>query len=321
MQLKEARNTAEAQVTLVETLKARIQELEVALSSSQDKAKALENTHAADLASAAEATSVEHESLLQAQADLKAITEEAGRLKAAHKQALEGSTTQVKVLEEQAAENEELKSQVASLKSEKEDNANKLSELEIEILELKETQEGLEDTRDSLERRITTLEDDLAKSAVASALAAEATSSKEKEYLAQLKEQVERHEEELATRSKRHDEMIASLKSLEEQHADTSKAFEQAEQDKISIEQVHASKLSELQQAHAAQRDAQSAEFAKVKAELEVCLIYISQVSFYNLVYRIKKLFIIPRLRSSRLNMSNFCKMLLNKPRSDSFVR
>ena len=274
MQLKEARNTAEAQVTLINALKDRIQELEVALSSSQDKAKALENLHAADAASAAEAASVGHESLLQAQADLKAISEEAERLKAAHEQALEGSTTQVKALEEKAAENDELKSQVASLKSEKEEHANKLSELEIEILELKETQEGLEDTRDTLQRRITTLEVDLAKAAVASALAAEAVSVKEKEYLAQLKEQVERHEEELATRSKRHDEIAASLKSLEEQHANTLKAFEQAEQDKISIEQAHASKLSELEQAHAAQRDAQSADFAKVKADLEVCLIY-----------------------------------------------
>jgi DNA repair exonuclease SbcCD ATPase subunit len=283
MQFKEARNTAEAQVTLVETLKARIQELEVALSSSQDKAKALENIHAADAASAAEAASVKHESLLQAHADLKAISDEAERLKAAHKLALEGSTAQVKELEEKAAENDELKSQVASLKSEKEDNANKLSELEIEILELKETQEGLEDTRDSLQCRITTLEDDLAKAAVASALAAEAASGKEKEYLAQLKEQVEWHEEELATRSKRNDEMAASLKSLEEKHADTSKAFEQAEQDKLSIGQAQASKLSELQEAHAAQRDAQSAEIAKVKAELEVRLIFISQISFYSL--------------------------------------
>ena len=274
MQLKEARNTAEVQVTLVETLKARIQELEVALSSSQDKAKALENIHAADAASAAKAAAVEHECVLQARADLKAVSEEAERLKAAHNQALEGSTTQVKALEEKAAENNELKSQVASLKSEKEDNANKLSELEIEILELKETQEGLEDTRDSLQRRITALEDDLAKAAVASALAVEAASSKEKEYLAQLKEQVERHEEELATRSKRYDETVASLKSLEEQHAETSKGFEQAEQDKILIEQAHASKLGELQQAHAAQRDAQSVEFAKVNADLEVCLIY-----------------------------------------------
>jgi DNA repair exonuclease SbcCD ATPase subunit len=274
MQLKEARNTAEAQVTLVETLKARIQELEAALSSSQDRAKALEINYATDVATAAEAASVEHESLLQAQADLKAISEEAERLKAAHKEALEGSTTQVKALEGKAAENDELKSQVASLKSEKEDNANKLSELEIEILELKETQEGLEDTRDSLQRRITTLEDDLAKAAVASALATETASGKENEHLVQLKEQAERHKEELATRSKRHDEMVASLKSLEEQHADTSKAYEQAKQDNISIEQVHASKLSELQQAHAAQQDAQSAEFAKVKAELEVSLIY-----------------------------------------------
>jgi chromosome segregation ATPase len=161
---------------------------------------------------------------------------------------------------------------VTSLQSEKEDNANKLSELEVEILELKETQEGLEDTRNSLQRQITTLENDLAKAAAASVLAAEAVGSKEAEHSTQLKEQVQRHEEELATQLKRYDEIAASFKSLDEQHADTSKRYEQAKQDIISIEQAHASKLSELEQAHIAQQDVLSAEFAKVKAELEVCL-------------------------------------------------
>ena len=254
----------------VGTLKARIQELEAALSSSQDIIKVLEKSHAADAASAAEIASVEHENLLKTQATLKAISEETEELKTAHKQALEDSTTQAKALEEKVAEIDKLKAQVASLKSEKEDNANKLSELEIEILESKETQEGLEDTRDSLQRQITTLENDLARAAVASALAAEVASGKEEEHLAQFKQQAQQHEQELVTQSKRYDEIAASLKTLEEQHADASKAYEQARQDIRSMEQAHALKLTEIEQAHTTQRDAQSAEFAKIKAELEV---------------------------------------------------
>ena len=260
-------------------------ELEAALFSSQDKIKALEQSYAVDIASAAEAASVEHANLLQAQADLKAISEETEELKATHRQALEDSTTQVKALEEKAAGSEELKAQMASLKLEKEDNASKLSELEIEILELRETQEGLEDARDSLQLRITALEDELAKAAVASALAIEAASEKEKAHLAQLNEQVAEHEKELATRSERHAEIVASLKTLEAQHADTLNAYEQAKQDIILIEQTHTSKLSELEQAYAAQRDAQSVEFAKVKAELEVYFFqFISQVPVLKLL-------------------------------------
>ena len=274
IQLAEAKVAANTQDMLVGTLKDQIQKLEVELSLSQDKSKALEQSHAADATSTAKAASIEHESLLQAQANLKAISDETEILKAAHSQTLEDSRTQIKVLEEKAAESEKLKAQVASLKLEKEDNANKLSELEIEILELKETQEGLEDTRDSLHRRITTLEDDLAKAAVASALAVEVASAKEEEHSAKLKAQAEQHEGELAAQSKRYDEIAASLKTLEAQYADTSKACEQSKQDIISIEQTHLSKLSELEQAHAAQQDAQSAEFAKVKGELEVCSIY-----------------------------------------------
>ena len=273
IQHEEAKITAKNQDMLVETLKARIQELEARLSSSQDRIKALEKSHAADTASAAESASVEHERLLEAQANFKAISEETERLKTAHKQALEDFTTQAKALEKKTVESDELRTQLASLKSEKEDNATKLSELEIEILELKETQEGLEDTRDSLQRRIITLESDLANAAVASSLAAEAASGKEEEHLAQLEAQVERHKKELATQSMRYDEIVASLKSLEGQHAETSKAYEQVKQDIISIEQAHTLKLSELEQTHTAQRDAQSAAFANVKAELAVCLI------------------------------------------------
>jgi chromosome segregation ATPase len=275
-ELEEAKIAAKAQDTQVGTLKARIQELEAALSSSQDIIKALEKGHAADAASAAEIASVKHKKLLEAQAALKAISEDAAGLKTAHKQALEDSTTQAKALEEKAAESDELNAQVTSLKSEKEDHANKLSELEIEILELKETQEGLEDTRDGLQRQITTLENDLAKAAVAAALAAEVASGKEEEHLAQFKQQVQQHEQELVIQSKRYDEIAASLKALEEQHADISKAYEQAKQDISSIERAHALKLTEIEQAHSTQRDAQSAEFAKSKAELE------NQETIYN---------------------------------------
>jgi DNA repair exonuclease SbcCD ATPase subunit len=267
--------------------------------------------------SAAEAASVDRESLLQAQADLKANSEEAENLKVTHKQALEHSTTQIKALEEKVAASEELEAQVTSLKSEKEENANKLSELEIEILELKETQEDLEDARDTLQRQITTLEGDLAKAAVASALAVEAASSKEEERLAQLQELAEQHEKELATQSERYAQIVASLETLKAQHADTTKAYEQAKQDIISIEQTHALKLSEFEEAHAAQRDAQSAEFAKIKAELEVCFIYYLPKLLFKTLFRLKKSFTIPRLMPLRLNMSNFCKMLSNEPRSD----
>jgi hypothetical protein len=43
--------------------------------------------------------------------------------------------------------------------------------------------------------------------------------------------------------------------------------------------------------------------------------------SFWNLVYRIKKLFIIPKLMPLRLNMFNFCKILSNEPKFDPFVQ
>ena len=240
------------------------------MSSSKEKVEVLEKSVAAAASSAAEAASVEREALLKAQADFKALSEEAEALKVSHTKALEDSMRQIAELRETSSVTATLEAQIASLRAEKEESANKLSELEIEILELKETQEGLEDARDTLQKRITTLEDDLATGAVTSGLAAEAASNKEVEHAQMVEALIEQHKKELESDSVRFAQLTATFEALQKEHSEALVLYEQCKQNLVDSEGRHASELTALEVAQVAQQAAQAAELEKVLKELEV---------------------------------------------------
>jgi len=237
------------------------------LSSSKETVEVLEKSVAAVASSAAEAASVEREALLKAQADLKALSEEVEASKISHTMALEDSMSQIG---EKSSIIATLEAQLASLRAEKEESVNKLSELEIEILELKETQEGLEDARDKLQRRIATLEDDLATGAVTSGLAAEAASNKEMEHAQMVEALIGQHKKELESDSVRFAQLTATFEALQKEHSEALILYEQSKQDLVDSEGRHASDLMALEDAQVTQQAAQAAELEKVLKELEV---------------------------------------------------
>lgn len=85
---------------------------------------------------------MEHEALVKAKADLEAIRVETESLTAAHNAALQQSATRIAELEAHTASLEsaakELNETIQRLQKEKDDALSKLSELEVEVLELKE---------------------------------------------------------------------------------------------------------------------------------------------------------------------------------------
>lgn len=275
-ELEDANSGAAVQSSVVQALHTQIQELEVALSSSKETVEVLEETGAAAASSAAEAASVEREALLKAQADFKAISEEVEALKVSHTMALEDSLGQIAELRERSSVTATLEAQIASLKAEKEESANKLSELEIEILELKESQEGLEDTRDTLQRRIATLEDDLAMAAVTSGLAAEAATKKEMEHAQAVEALIGQHKKELEADSVRFDELKATLEALQKERSEALVLYERCKQNLVDNEGRHASELMALEDAQVAQQAAHAAELEKVMKELQ------NQENIYN---------------------------------------
>lgn len=272
-QLEAANSTVSSQNALVEKLEARIQELENNISSFEGKIEVLEQANVLSTTSASEAALIEHEALLTAQANLKAISEEVDALKMVHTKAMQESESQITELREQLISVEALQTQLTSLKAEKEENANKLSELEVEILELKETQDGLEDTRDTLQKQVAILEGELAKAAAAAVMADELASQKDASHAQELALLVERHETELAAGSERYNEIAASLEALKSDLLEAVAAKEQVEKDILQKEESHTSKIGELEEVHAAHRASLAADIERISQELKVsCL-------------------------------------------------
>ena len=235
------------------------------MSSSKETVEALKKSEAA-----AEAAFVEREALLKAQADFKAISGEIEALKVSHAMALEDSMSQIAKLRERSSVTAALEAQIVSLKAEKEESANKLSELEIEILELKETQEGLEDARDTLQRQIATLEDDLATAVVTSGLAAEAATNKEMEQAQTVEALIGQHKKELELGSVRFAQLTAAFESLQKEYSEALVLYEECKQNLVHNEGRHASELMALEDAQVVQQAAHAAELEKVSKELEV---------------------------------------------------
>lgn len=217
-----------------------------------------------------EAASIEREALLKARSDLSAISAETEALKAAHTTALQESEQQIAELSAKLAETRSLESQLTALKAEREENANKLSELEIEILELKEAQDALEDTRDSLRQQVANLEDDLAKAAVAGAMATESSATKDVEHSNALVELAAKHEKELEVEAARYAGTVASLEALKTELSNALAAHEQSKQDLLDKEEKHAAKLATLEEASATSQASLSEEILKVTKELGV---------------------------------------------------
>ncbi len=83
-------------------------------------------------------------------------------LRNSHALALAEAQDKIAELEVQAAKVAALEALSASLQEEKEDSANKVSELEIEILELRESQESFDEERELSLTKLEALRDDLA---------------------------------------------------------------------------------------------------------------------------------------------------------------
>lgn len=269
-----------SQNSVIETLEAKVQELKDSVASYEKKIEALEQANTLSSTAVSEAASIEHEALLTAQADLKAISEEVDALKVVHNKAMQDSESQITELREQLAATEALQAQVVSLKAEKEDNANKLSELEVEILESKEIMEGLEDARDALQKQIAVLEGELVKSAAAIAIADESAKQKDASHTQELALLVERHQAELAAGSESYKELEVSLEDLKSDLLAAAAAKEQAEKDILESEASHTTKVADLQEVHAARQASLTAGIERISDELKVSYFHFTHYHF-----------------------------------------
>ncbi|KAH7870750.1 uncharacterized protein C8R40DRAFT_1162989 [Lentinula edodes] len=279
-QLKEARETlsklqneqeeavsklAAVQEELVQTLQEQIQ--------TQGNDLALLKVNVSQSAEDSQAASLEHEALLKAQADFSAIQEETAALKVAHNTALEEVLAKSHAVEEGLKEKtisfEALVAQIAEMKAEKEENANKVSELEIEILELKESQETAEDERSTFALKIQALEEELAKAHAAAQGIEDDYKAKEAESSARAEQISASHENAVQAATQAQAELVTQLETLKAALNEAKADNEHARAEASASTDAHSAALQEAEQNYLNKQSEMSAEIQRITAELE----------------------------------------------------
>ncbi|GAW06032.1 Laminin-like protein epi-1 [Lentinula edodes] len=264
-ELENARSSLVLQQELVQTLQEQIQ--------TQGNDLALLKVNVSQSAEDSQAASLEHEALLKAQADFSAIQEETAALKVAHNTALEEVLAKSHAVEEGLKEKtisfEALVAQIAEMKAEKEENANKVSELEIEILELKESQETAEDERSTFALKIQALEEELAKAHAAAQGIEDDYKAKEAESSARAEQISASHENAVQAATQAQAELVTQLETLKAALNEAKADNEHARAEASASTDAHSAALQEAEQNYLNKQSEMSAEIQRITAELE----------------------------------------------------
>ena len=261
--------TAAEQNAIIETLREQTKTLQTEVDESRKTLEALRAEHAknSDIIAAAE---VDQQSLVKTRENLEAIKAETAALKAAQDEALEAANAKISALEREASHAEALATEIATLRTEKEETSNKLTELEVEILELKDTQASAEEEGERGKAQINALRDEVTAAAAATEKAVQDATAKETAAAEHLEEVKMQHEEAIAV-------VLEEIKKLTEQlHASQADVDElrnnlgAAKEAAASAAEEHARQLAEAEEAHQARLDEQKAQLERISGELAV---------------------------------------------------
>jgi len=262
--------TATSSSELDTKLNERISTLELELSSAKENLATLQTSHDATTSEAATAAAASKEALFKAHSELEAIVAETGQLKQVQVSALDEAQKKIKMLEKGAQEAGTLQVQLNALNTEKEETATKVSELEIEILELKEAQEVLEDERDQLKNTIKTLQGSFDQSQQDITKAAEDLKTAESRHAATIGDLQQKHAGELAEAAKKHTQVSQTLQAIQRDLGATITELDKAKKAAVDAEEAHKLKSLEVEQAYMAVQNELTERIASIAQELEV---------------------------------------------------
>jgi len=264
-QLEAARTTITEQNAVIEALREQIKALEIKVDESLQSSEALRADHAnnSDIIAAAER---DRQALAEAKAQLETMETET----AIQAEALDAATAKISALDLQASRAEALATEIADLRAEKEGTSNKLSELEVEILELKEARDLAEGEHGNSKTQINSLREEVATATAAAKKTVEEAAAKQSAAAEHLEENKKQHEAALAL-------VVEGSKKLTEQlHASQAEIdglrnnLEASDAAAASAAEEHAGHLTEVEQAHKARQDELMAEIERISAELAV---------------------------------------------------
>ena len=212
----------------------------------------------------------DRQALVDAQAKLETMETETSALKAAQAEALDVATAKISALELQASRAEALTIEIANLRAGKEGTSNKLSELEVEILELKEARDLAEEERANSKTQIDTLREEVAKATAAAEKAVEEAAAEQSAATEHLKEVKKQHEAALALVVEESRKLTDQLHASQTEIDGLRNSLEASDAAAADAAEEQASELAEAEQAHKARQNELTAEIERISAELAV---------------------------------------------------
>ncbi|KAI9513033.1 hypothetical protein F5148DRAFT_462428 [Russula earlei] len=266
-ELEEAKTTAAEQNAVIETLRKQIKALQAELDESRNALEALRVEHA-NYSGIIAAAEIDRQTLVKVNADLEAIRAETAALKTAHAEALDAATSNINALEHQASRADELATEITSLRAEKEETSNKFSELEVEILELKEAQDVAEGERKSSQTEIKVLREELAAATLATEKTVQEAAAKESAAAERLEEVKKQHEVALALVLGESNKLTEQLQASQTDLDGIRNNLEAVNAASASAAEGHSRQLVEAEEVHQARQDELNAEIERISAEL-----------------------------------------------------
>jgi conserved oligomeric Golgi complex subunit 6 len=266
----EAARTATAeQNAAIETLQEQIKTLQAELDESNQALEALRAEHAnySNLVAAAE---IDRQALVKAGADLEAIRTETVALKAAQVQALDAANAKISTLEVEAARAEVLAAEIASLRAEKQETSIKFSELEVEILELKEAQDLAEGELKTHQNQINILREELATATLATEKAVQEAEAKERAAAEHLDDVKEQHQAAQALVEEEKEKLTEQLHASQAEIVEIRNDIVAVNAAAASAAEEHVRRVAEAKSEHQARQDELNAEIERISAELAV---------------------------------------------------
>ena len=257
------------QDALIENLRGQVKTLQSEVDEAREKLEALRAAHAND-SSIAAAAEIDRQALAKAKEDLEAIKAENAVLQAAQDEALNNATANISALELQVSHAEALAAEIASIRTEKEETSNKLSEIELEIQELKDAQELAKEELGNSKAQIDTLRAEVAKAADNADKAAQAATANESAASEHLEAVQKQHADALALALEENKTLTEQLRVLQAEADELRNHLEAAGATAVSAAEEHTRKLEELERVQQAQREELTAEIERISAELEV---------------------------------------------------
>ncbi|KAI6104069.1 hypothetical protein EDD16DRAFT_1696032 [Pisolithus croceorrhizus] len=263
------KQASDGQTALIEKLQGQIDTLTAEIAVAEKNFESLRATSDQSSAEASAAAQAERESFLRAKADLDTLHAEMEALRATHDTALQDAAIRLTESQQRASEVASLTALIETLKAEREENANRISELEVEVLELKDSQENAEDEHKKLLSRLQNAEADLAQAHFALEEAIQDANAKEEEHAREIADLQQAYEEKITSLENDLTNAVAEIANVKNELAALNVSYEEMKKEAEAAAEEHERQLEESEQLYLSKHIEFSEEFKRLTAELE----------------------------------------------------